>query len=448
MRLRLEDSSARNPFLPLPAARGEGRGEGPSGGTKSRPRRVPSPSPSPMRRVLSLLLILAALPLAARVRAVRSGSGESPEAWLKARALDERRLADLTRDAQVIAVGDATHGTHETYAARQRLVPLFVANGFRTIAFEAPYAEWKKLDDYVLTGIGDPAEALRFPMYWFWDANEVLDLVRWARAQNEAGLEPPIRITGVDSTAPATAAALVVEQLRALDPGLAAWTEERYGCVSQLWLGAAFCDVSEVRPAIEARFPRDEELKHAARVVEQGVRVIATHHGARDEVMAENILRLAARGDKVIVLGHNEHWGQTPYRLVKPELIESAGMRIADAIGEGYFSIGSLLLDGTFLAIDYETGAGQIRAQIMTAPSSDDFASLFARANAEALIVPMHGPLPGWLSGTHRMRIAGSSVQSRAKTTLDLPANLGAKFDAVLYFRRSTPTGLRHWPVF
>jgi erythromycin esterase len=412
-----------------------------------------------MRRVLVLLTLLAcSLPLAARVRAVRSGSpADTPAAWLRARAVDDAGFIALTRDAQVVALGDATHGTHETYAAKQHLVPLLVANGFRTIAFEAPYAEWKKLDDYVLHGIGDPATALQFRLYWFWDANEILELVRWMRAQNEAGLNPPIRITGVDSTEPVSAASVVVEFLRRVDSDAALAAEESYACVPQVALGQQWCNVDDVRASLLAH--RDDyaaltslaevdEMIHAARVVEQGLRVIATYHGARDEIMAENVHRLAARGDKIIILGHNEHWGQTPYRLVKPDLITSAGTLLSASLGSAYVAVGSVLLDGTFLAIDYEERYGQIRTQIMTAPSSDDVATLLDAAGLESMIVPLHGTLPSWLAGTRRMRIGTSGVQSRTKTMLDVPVDLGKKFDAVLYVRRSTPTQLRHWPVF
>lgn len=410
-----------------------------------------------MRRAVALVLVFLTVPLAARVRAVRSPAGETPEAWLRSRAVSDAGFAALARDKSVVALGDATHGSHETYAAKQRLIPLLVNEGFRTIAFEAPYAEWAKLDEYVLHGTGDPAAALNFRMYWFWDTDEILDIVRWARAQNEAGLRPPIRITGVDSTEPASAAKLVVDFLRRVDPAAAAEVEETYACLAQLWLGATFCDVSSVRPMLEAK--RElyanatsaavvEEMLHVARIVEQGKQVMATRHAARDAVMAENIEWLVDRGEKVIVVGHNEHWGQTPYRLVQPELIKSAGMYLSEALGERYFVLGSLLLDGTFLAIDYEGSFGEIRAQVMTPASPDDFATLFDRAGLETMIVPMSGPLPNWLAGTHRMRIAGSAVQSRAKTTLDLPADFGKKFDAVLYSRRSTPTRLRHWPMF
>ncbi len=396
-----------------------------------------------------LLILLSMFPLGARVRSVRSGESETPAQWLRARAVSDAQFADLTRNARVVALGDATHGTHETYTAKQRLIPLLVANGFRTIAFEAPFAEWAKLDEYVLHGTGDPGAALQFAQYWFWDTNEVLAIIEWAREQNEAGLTPPIRITGVDSTEPASAARLVVDYLRRDDPTFATEVEQSYACLSQISAGNNWCRnlMGSVLAALQAKGVPDEIL-HIARVVEQGEQVIATNNRARDEFMAENILWHLDRGEKIIILGHNEHWGQTPYRLVRPTLIKSAGGYLSDSLGDAYFSLGSVLLDGTFLAIDYERGYGEIRPQIMTPPSLDDFGTLFDQAGRDSMIVPLRGALPHWLAGTHRMRIAGSSVQSRAKTTLDLEADFGKKFDAVLYVRTSTPTRLRHWPLF
>lgn len=401
-----------------------------------------------MRRALLIVLVLCSIPALARVRAVRPGWSDSPAAWLRARAVDDAGLIALAASARVVALGDATHGSHESYAAKQRLVPLLAANGFRTIAFEAPYAEWKALDDYVTHGTGNPAAALRFRMYWFWDSEEILDVIRWARAQNEAGLTPPIRIEGVDATEPVSASRLVLDFLRDADPAAAALAEESYSCLDALRFGFNPCEIGHIRASLERDHASASEIIHAARVVEQGIENFVTSHDARDTLMAENVQRLVDRGEKVIVFGHNEHWGRTPYRMRDPEPIKSAGTHLSESLGDAYFAAGSLFLDGTFLAIDYEQEPAQIRTQIMTAPSIDDFALLFDQAGLESMIVPMRGPLPSWLAGTHRMRFAGSSVKSRTKTTIDVHADLGEKFDAVLYFRRSTPAQLRHWPLF
>ena len=418
-----------------------------------------------MLRAATALLVLLSLPATARMRAVRVGPIDTPQTWLRHHAIrftansDLAPLVRLVGDARVVAIGDATHGTHETYAARQRIIPALVAAGFRTIAFEAPYAEWARVDAYVARGEGDPRDAIRFPPYWFWDTSEILDLVQWMRAQNAAGLTPPIRVVGVDSTEPHSAMDVVTAYLDRVDPDAAAQTRAIYSCMHVAYTGSALCrsEIASVCTGIAAKREQYalatseaevDEILFAARVVEQGERVVATRRAARDEIMAENVLHFVNRGEKVIVIGHNEHWGRVPYRLVQPTLIQSAGNHLADSLGDAYFSIGSLLLDGTFQAIDYEQQVGVIRPQLMTAPSDDDFARLFDQAGLEAMIVPMRRTLPAWLAGTHRMRFAGSVAQTRDHATLDVEVDLGEKFDAVLFFRTSTPTLLRHWPVF
>ncbi len=419
-----------------------------------------------MLRGTTALLILLSFPAIARTRAVRVGPIDTPAAWLRHHSIhftpdaDPAPFVRMIGDARVVALGDATHGTHETYAARQRLVPALVAAGFRTIAFEASYAEWARVDAYVSRGEGDPREAIQFSQYWFWDTREILELVEWMRARNAAGLTPPIRVVGVDSTEPHSAMEVVTAYLDRVDPAAAEETRVIYSCMHAFYTGTPYCkaDIESVRPKIAAKREQYalatsdaevDEILFAARVVEQGERILATRRAARDEVMAENILHFTDRGEKVIVIGHNEHWGRTPYRLVKPDLIKSSGGYLAESLGDAYFAVGSLLLEGTFQAIDYEQQIGVIRPQTMTAPSEDDFARMFDQANLEAMLVPMRRRtlLPA-LAGTHRLRFAGSVAQSRDRATLDVEADLGEKFDAVLFFRRSTPTQLLHWPVF
>ncbi|MBV8519406.1 MAG: erythromycin esterase family protein [Acidobacteria bacterium] len=406
-----------------------------------------------MKRATLFLAMILALPLAARVRAVRSGDVDTPAAWLRQRAIRiDGTLSPFLRlvsNARIVALGDATHGTHELFASKQQLVPALVDAGFRTIAFEAPYAEYAQLDDYIVHGSGDPAAALALARYWFWDAQEVFDLLMWARAQNAAGLTPPIRIAGVDPTAGAMR--VVVDYLGRIDPAAAEEAQANYACMGASYRGDERCRslIAGVRTSLASHPPSPEldEVLHAARIVEQSERVAAGDRNARDAAMAENLTWLAQR-DRVVVLGHNEHWGRTDYVLQDPRPIRSAGSSLAATFGNDYFALGSALLDGTFLAVEYLPGTfdGFIGAQQMTAPSPDDFARLLAQARLDAMIVPLHAPLPPWLAGTHRMRIAGSAVPSPDAATLDLPADFGAKFDAVLYLAHSTPSLLRHWP--
>src|SRR5689334_10714227 len=82
---------------------------------------------------LHLILLTLALPLSAqRSRAVRSTPFDTPQSFLRHRAIaldDSARLLRLTQNARVVAFGDVTHGTHETYAARLRVIPELVDGG-------------------------------------------------------------------------------------------------------------------------------------------------------------------------------------------------------------------------------------------------------------------------------------------------------------------------------
>lgn len=417
-----------------------------------------------MKRLLALLLVLAALPLpAARRRAAGSGPPDSPAGWLHQYAIpfdgDLAALLPLVATTRVLALGDATHGTHELFASKQRLVPFLAAHGFRTIALEAPYAELAALDAYLLHGTGDPGALLESRRYWFWDAQEVLDLLLWARHENARGLTPPMRIAGVDSTEPYTAKRVVLDYLGRVDSAAAHAAADSYACITPTYRPSDLCRtlVAEVRPLMEAKRTQyasatsaseAEEAIHAARVVEQAERVVATKLAARDEVMAENIAWLAARDGKVLVWGHNEHFGRTPYTLLDPEPVPGAGWYLAQVLGDAYFALGSVLLDGTFLAVDYDSGQGLINVQSMTAPHADDAALRLGVTELDAMIVPLRRPLPDWLSSPTHVRIGASGAPSRERATLDVVVELGKKYDAVLFLRRSTPTQLRHWPAF
>jgi erythromycin esterase len=410
------------------------------------------------------LVLLLALPAFGRHRAVGSGPVDSPTAWLHQYAIpfegDLAPLAALTADARVIALGDATHGTHELFASKQRLVPFFAARGFRTIAFEAPYAEFAAIDDYLLHGTGDPAALIESRRYWFWDTQELLELLLWARGENARGLTPPIRVAGVDSTEPFTASRVVLAYLQQVDPAFAYEAEGNYACLGPgKYTPSDLCRslVMAIRPRIVAQrsayvaatsTEAYEEVLHAARVVEQGEHIEATDLLARDEVMAENVQWLLARDGKLLAWGHDEHWGRTPYTLLDPVPIRAAGSYLAEALGDAYFSLGSVLLEGTFLAVDYTGGIGSINAQTMAPPHPDDVALRFAEAGTESMIVPLRRALPAWLTGTQHVRIGASGAPSRERATLDLVVELGEKYDAVLFVRRSTPSGVRHWPQF
>ncbi len=355
------------------------------------------------------------------IRPSRAGWFEAPARWLPPHEVSADALVALVHDAQVVALADATHGTHEFFAAKQELVPKFAADGVRTIAYEAPYAEWER-------GNYDVAD------YYFWHYEETLALIAWARAQN-----PPLRVIGIDCTHPIEAIDLLVERVRSIDASLAPDIENRYRCLTDYRdrtlsystlspVDRELCRTSvwSVRPLLH-----DEELAHNARVIEQGEESFYTGLRNRDEAMGENLVWAAQHYGRIVVLGHNEHFGRTPYSLFGGQAVASAGMSVMQNVP--YFAMGSVVLQGSFLTYD----VGGYVDRTLPKPSADDIA-LALHEGGTSFYLPIRGVLPAWLTLPHHVRIAGS-----AGPVLNLTEDVAKKFDALYYVENSTPATLR-----
>lgn len=95
-------------------------------------------------------------------------------------------LVDYLGDSPLVGLGEATHGTAEFYALKDKLFRLLVTEkGFKAIVFEIPWGRALAVNDYV-TGPGGSAEAVVDQIYyWTYDTEEVIDLVQWIHDYNQ-----------------------------------------------------------------------------------------------------------------------------------------------------------------------------------------------------------------------------------------------------------------------
>ncbi|MFI9817742.1 erythromycin esterase family protein [Saccharothrix variisporea] len=263
--------------------------------------------------------------------------------------LPDEVLFDLVGDAGLVLFGEASHGTHEFYAARAAMTRRLVQEkGFRAVAVEADWPDAYRVDRYV-RGYGedrDAEEALRgferFPA-WMWRNTEVLEFVAWLRAHNERADEP-VGFYGLDLYSLHRSAAQVVAYLEGVDPQAAARARERYSCLEHGEDGRAYaraaafgagedCErrviaqLTELCSNYRARDDRPEndrsadERFHAernAQLVRSAEEYYRTMFGGRvsswnlrDRHMAETLeaLRDHLDGGKIVVWAHNSHLG-------------------------------------------------------------------------------------------------------------------------------------------
>jgi erythromycin esterase-like protein len=97
----------------------------------------------------------------------------------------------------VVAAGEATHGTKQFFELKHRLFRQLVEqHGFRTLAMEMDHRAAAAVDAYLQSGSGD-LEALVRGSYFFFEAREIVALLRWMRQHNETSARK-VRFFGFD----------------------------------------------------------------------------------------------------------------------------------------------------------------------------------------------------------------------------------------------------------
>jgi erythromycin esterase-like protein/predicted phosphoribosyltransferase len=151
-------------------------------------------------------------------------------------------LFELVGDARLVLIGEASHGTHEFYAARARMTRrLIEEKDFCGVVVEADWPDAYRVNRYVRAGGDDEtAEGAlrgfeRFPT-WMWRNTAVLDFVGWLRTHNDRYGDEPARVGfyGLDLYRLYRSINEVVGHLDRVDPAAAARARRRYGCLEQV----------------------------------------------------------------------------------------------------------------------------------------------------------------------------------------------------------------------
>ncbi len=301
---------------------------------------------------------------------------------------DSRDLRPLDRmigGARVVGLGEATHGSHDFFALKDRVFRHLVREkGFRTFALETPWSTGLRLNDYVLYGKGDPRRVMREEFqrdYLWWNNTDSLRLVEWMRAYNVRHPDDPVRFIGDDIawTGPELYDAVEDHTSRA-HPGLGARLAELYrglrptvqtGEYIERYMNLPYAErkdraarTGEALRLLERQTPgadRDayERAVQHARVIDRTARQyafdftdpagIAAAMRYRDGAMAANVVWWQKHtGTKVLLSAHNNHVGYVPEKPEQNPKVQGAFLR--ESLGAGYVSVGLTFGRGSFNA--------------------------------------------------------------------------------------------------
>ena len=333
---------------------------------------------------------------------------------------------DRYGDADVILLGEATHGTSEFYRARSAITRrLIEKHGFTVVAVEADWPDAARIDSYVRHHAPRPRRGesfVRFPT-WMWRNVEVLEFADWLRSYNEdKSAERQTSFHGLDVYSLGESIHAVVDYLDRVDPQASERARYRYGCLSpwqedpaKYGQAVAFgmldpCEagaVEQLKEMLSRRLDWIEKDGEAwfdaaqnagiVRAAERYYRIM--YQGAneswnlRDRHMFETLRAIVAHrgfGTKAVVWAHNSHIGNAAATAMGWQGQFNIGELARVAYGEGAVLVGFGTDTGTVAAAS-DWGA-DMEIKTVRPARPDSYEHVFRRTGVARSLTDWRGP--------------------------------------------------------
>lgn len=355
-------------------------------------------------------------------------------------------LAPLLRvvgDARIVALGEATHGTHEFFTMKRRITECLARHhGFTLFAMEANLPQAAAIGDFVRSGVGDPGALVKGLVIWPWTTEELRDLVTWMREFRAAG--GVMDFAGLDIQMPGAAMRHVLDFLRLHDATRVAETEAMYRRMTSgsMPVADASREAQVILDSLVASRGRytaataadvDALLLHARFVRQSFDWRNDPSQLAREVAMADNLqwyLERRPADTRVVVWAHNGHLRRHPGAL---------GGVLSQRFADELVTIAFTTAAGSYHA---EAPDRSVQVFPLTAPAEGSVEAVFAATELSRFLLDLRparrGEAAAWLTERRPYRFIGTQGGARQFTQ----GALAELFDAVVYFRDSRPSTL------
>lgn len=385
--------------------------------------------------------------------------------WLKEKVIPistEEPVADMSdltplkssfEKAEIIALGEGTHGTSEFFKMKHRLVRYITEQNKNAVfAIEANMPETRRVNKYIQTGIGDPKDALTGMYFWTWNTQEVLDMIEWMKDYNISG-KGEIEFWGFDMQNPKVAADNVREFVKKNDTAyldsvtvlydivIASYEKmrERYQMRSSLaeeWYKAALRVFNHLKNKrsyyLETEDDKTIELIiQNSRIIVQGAQNYIRGSQSRDESMSENVIWIKnhiAKDKKLILWAHNGHVSKMEGRM---------GNYLYHKYGDDMFVLGFSFYAGDYTAVG-NNGLGIYSTSL---PEQGSIEWILHQTGIQKLIINFRNidnSKTHWLNN----KIDFRSIGARALDYAFYQTVITSEFDALIFFDETTPSQL------
>jgi erythromycin esterase-like protein len=396
---------------------------------------------------------------------------------------DLEPLLDRIGDACIVAIGEASHGTHEYYAWRAALTRCLVEDrGFAFVAVEGDWPDCYRVNRSVRLrpdADPDPRDALdafaRWPT-WMWANDDVVEFCRWLRRFNAARDEDDrVGFYGIDVYSLWDSMHALVGWLQEHEPEHVDTAKQALACFEPFGEdGAEYAFASRFAPTSceqaavellrslceergrseaaldrEARFSAEQNaavVVDAERYYRAMVQGSADSWNVRDVHMVDTLDRLIGHaGPKAVVWEHNTHIGDARATDMARSGMVNVGQLLRERHGaDDVVLVGLGGYRGGVVA-GSAWGAQMARMRVPAARPGSLEALLHEAVGADALVVVPRGNRPAWLDRRLDHRAIGVVYRpDREKWGNYVPTVLGERYDAFLYLEDTSPVQPLH----
>ncbi|MFL5483006.1 MAG: erythromycin esterase family protein [Gemmatimonadaceae bacterium] len=391
---------------------------------------------------------------------------------------DYQPLLDLVGDAQLVLLGEASHGTHDFYYQRAEITKRLISEkGFSAVAVEADWPDAYRVNRYVQGDRQDPDadSALkgfeRFPT-WMWRNTVVLNFVEWLRELNSSRDENNrAGFYGLDLYSLFNSMEAVINYLDRVDPDAGRRARYRYSCFehfgedSQAYgYVASFdldrsCEDEAINQLLDMRRRSMDYLGASRREdffdAEQNARLVKNAEeyyrsmfrgrqsswNLRDTHMVEtaealmSYLQRHQRQPKMVLWAHNSHLGDARYTEMGARGELNVGQLIRQKYGDAAVLVGFTTYAGTVTAANDWDEPGErkrVRAAI-----ADSYELEFHETQIPRFFLPLrNASLGSALLKKQRLERAIGVIYRPQTERIShyFRADLPRQFDAVFHF--------------
>ena len=380
---------------------------------------------------------------------------------------DLKPLKDMVGSASIVGLGETTHGAHEVFTMKHRIVHYLVSEkGFTNLVLEEGWDRALKLDRYVLTGKGNPNQYLS-PEF---KTKEIVDLINWIKEYNtDPKHKSKVRVIGMDiQSVSKNIYNNITEYVRRNNPYLLPNLEEKikdlipvtkdiniFSGLTKENKEKYISNAKQINALLEqnkntlnGNSKEFAWIKQTARIIEQFTTMAASFPDnpsefflKHDIAMYENVKWTEEHLGKTIVWAHNGHVSKTNMiPFIYPKV---AGQHLAEHYRKRYVSIGTSVFEGQYNVYNSNREFGPYGILKSDDPNSYNYT--FGQVKNDQFLLDLrkeNGITNTWLNEKHPIFSGITTEGPDIPKTVDI--SLGKSFDILVQIQKVSPSQLNH----